>query len=260
MILDYYVPFSSTRKLARFWSKMTVRLRRLFPYRRKLLTQVGDDWRSIDYKSVPVIINNYNRLEWLIQLISWFEKAGMEHIYIIDNSSTYSPLLAYYEETKHTVIRLSANLGYKAYWDTKVCLWFKGLPYVYTDPDVFPNDATTLDVVKHLLAILKANNDVTKVGLALKIDDIPDSYQLKNEVLAWEQKYWREEVMKDVYKADIDTTLALYAPDVYGQQWGKTYRVAGRYELRHLPWYVDSNSISEEERYYRRQTIGSSWY
>ena len=38
-----------------------------------------------DYHSVPVIINNFNRLDYLTQMISWLERAGMKNIYIIDD-------------------------------------------------------------------------------------------------------------------------------------------------------------------------------
>ena len=107
---------------------------------------------------------------------------------------------------------------------------------------------------------MKNNEGISKVGFGLKIDDIPDFYPLKSDVLKWEQPYWEKEISENVYKANIDTTFALYAPHAFGQQWGKTLRTGGKYMLRHLPWYEHPDKLSEEEKNYRSATIGSSWY
>ena len=60
----------------------------------------------------PIIINNYNRLEYLKDLIAWLESAGMKKIYIIDNLSTYPPLLEFYKKIKYTVFKLDKNYVY----------------------------------------------------------------------------------------------------------------------------------------------------
>ena len=54
-----------------------------------------------DYHDIPVIINNFNRLEYLKKLIESLEIRGYRNIYIIDNLSTYPPLLQYYNTCKY---------------------------------------------------------------------------------------------------------------------------------------------------------------
>ena len=184
----------------------------------------------------------------------------MKNIYIIDNNSSYQPLLDYYGKTTHTVIRLNANIGYKSIWDTPIHLWFKGLPYVYTDPDILPIEECPLDAVHFFQTILARYPSFSKVGFGLKIDDIPDFYPRKKEVIHWESKFWEKQFAQDLYHADIDTTFALYRPNTRNQQWGKTLRTAGKYMARHLPWYEHPDFISEEEIHYQKSTIGSSWY
>ena len=49
--------------------------------------------KRINYKDIPIIINNYNRLEMLTKLIHGLENKGYHNLYIIDNQSTYPPLL-----------------------------------------------------------------------------------------------------------------------------------------------------------------------
>ena len=257
MIIEYRIPFSKSRKAARAYCKIVQIIKN--PYaKRKLLKHL--DGNDIDYRDIPVIINNYNRINHLTQLIDWLEKAEMRNIYIIDNASTYPRLLSYYNQIKHTVIKLNVNIGYKALWDTSIHIWFKGLPYIYTDPDILPVEECPLDAIKHFQEILDKYAHINKVGFGLHIEDIPDHYANKSDVLKWEMKYWENPVSEHLYKADIDTTFALYRAFSVKQQWGKTLRTGGKYLSRHLPWYENSDSLSEEELYFRKMTVCSSWY
>ncbi len=257
MIITYNIPFSRHRKLARIYCKLARSLKRPFIRRRFLKSLKSNE---IDYRDIPVIINNYNRIICLRKLISWLEKAEMRNIYIIDNNSCYPELLNFYQETPHTVIRMNANIGYKSIWDTSIYLWFKGLPYIYTDPDILPIENCPLDVVGYFQQLLNEYPSYTKVGFGLKIDDIPDFYPQKEMVIKWERKFWEKQISSDLYEADIDTTFALYRPGTKNQQWGKTLRTGGKYMARHLPWYENPTTLSDEEIHYRSKTIGSSWY
>jgi hypothetical protein len=67
-----------------------------------------------DYLRIPVIINNYNRLTSLKLLIASLEKRGYQNIIIVDNNSTYQPLLDYYKSCRYRLIRLEKNLGSNA--------------------------------------------------------------------------------------------------------------------------------------------------
>ncbi len=69
-----------------------------------------------DYRKIPIIINNFNRLDSMKQLIESLEKRGYTNIFIIDNLSTYPPLLEYYNTCKYTVFRLDRNIGMNALW------------------------------------------------------------------------------------------------------------------------------------------------
>ena len=60
------------------------------------------------------------------------------------------------------------------------------------------------------------------------------------------------EVEPGIYKADIDTTFALYRPYCKGVAsiYQEVYRTGRPYIIKHLPWYVDTNNMSDEELYY----------
>jgi hypothetical protein len=92
-----------------------------------------------------------------------------------------------------------------------------------------------------------------KVGFSLKIDDLPECYEKKDNVIQWESQFYKNEVMKGVFKASIDTTFALHRPwTKVGCMTGLTkhYRVDYPYQARHLPWYEDSKHLSDESMYY----------
>lgn len=202
-------------------------------------------------ETIPIFINVRDRLSCLEQLLKWLERAGHHNIILIDNASTYPPLLGFLEQCNYRTIRLKRNLGHTALWRVKELRsiianhWF-----VYTDPDVIPTDRCPLNVVTYLHRQLQVFPFYLKAGLGLRLDDLPDCYHLKQQVIDWEQHLIGEEIAPDVFEADVDTTFALYRP---GTPYitGPSIRVQGRHSAHHLPWYSDSSQVDEEERYYR---------
>ncbi|MBN9458523.1 MAG: glycosyltransferase [Bosea sp.] len=208
-------------------------------------------------KSVPIFINTRDRVACLRSLVAWLERAGHENITIIDNASTYPPLVAYLDTTRHRVIRSPDNLGHTSLWKLSdlhpviMSEWF-----VYTDPDVIPSEDTPLDAVSRFRQLMEAYPHILKAGFGLRIDDLPDHYHLKERVVSWESGLYGREVEPDVFEADIDTTFALYRPGV-PYCYGPALRTMGRYQARHLPWYTNSAIVDEEEAYYRAHALSA---
>lgn len=211
-------------------------------------------------QSIPIIINNFNQYKSLIGLISFLERKNYHNIIILDNNSTFPPLLKFYEKSKIKVIRLKENIGYLAFWEQKkIYKQFANGYYVVTDPDIIPIDECPDDFLNKFLVLLLKNPDVTKVGFGLKIDDLPSHLSIKRQVEEWEAKFWVEEISPDIYHADIDTTFALYRPHHYVfQDFYSAIRTGGKYIARHLGWYVDENNLSEEEMFFKKSADGSS--
>ena len=215
-----------------------------------------------DSKKIPIIINNRNRITFLLELIKNLEKRGYFNIYIIDNNSSYLPLLEYYKNCPYHVYRLDKNVGYLALWKTDIYKTFIKDFYVYTDSDVVPIDECPDDFMDFFLTTIKKYKSVEKVGFSLKIDDLPDSFSKRNKVIEWEQRFYEKKVDELLYLAPIDTTFALYRPFInkeekYSHQ---TFRTAFPYSARHLPWYIDSSNLTEEENYYiENATTSTHW-
>ena len=201
---------------------------------------------------IPIIINNRNRLTFPKKLIESLELKGYKNIYIIDNNSNYPPLLEYYKKCPYPVFRLKENVGYLALWETDIYKQFIHDYYVYTDCDVVPTEECPNDFLDVFLKTMKANTRLMKIGLSLKIDDLPDYFKNKAEVIEWESQYWKNESKdKRYYIANVDTTFALYRPFVTGGASRlKMYRSTPPYSAYHMPWYNDSENLSEEEKFY----------
>ena len=205
-----------------------------------------------DPRQIPIIINNFNRLTFLHQLIDKLEKCGYVNIYIIDNASTYPPLLEYYKNIPYKIFRLKENIGFLSLWKTGIYKQFSNQYFVYTDSDVVPDDDCPKDFLYYFYSLMKRYPRASKIGFGLKIDDLPNTFKNKAKVLKWEKRFWEKPLDKDIYRAPIDTTFALYRPNVKGGAYFHDFmiRTAGLYQAKHLPWYNDDDNLTEEESYY----------
>jgi len=203
-----------------------------------------------DWKSVPIIINNYNRKKYLKKQISYLKGNGYENIYVIDNKSSYQPLLDYYKEQSLKVFYLSDNVGYLALWQTAVYDHFMDSYYVYTDSDVVPSDSTPSNFIEVFSEILENYTFLDKVGFSLEIEDLPDESLLTKDIVEHELKFWIYDIDNKFYFSPIDTTFALYRPHSKGGWWLNSGRVKKPYIAQHLPWYEGVKSLSEEDRFY----------
>lgn len=208
---------------------------------------------NLSISQIPIFINSRDRLETLKSLVEWLEKAGQQRIYILDNDSTYPPLLEFYrrlDESESTVqvLRLKKNLGHTALWDSKVLeILHVDTPYVYTDSDVVPSEECPLDVLGDLMQVLRKYPFLKKVGLALKTDDI--TYFDAEKTREAEKRFYLHEIEPELYFGAVDTTFALYRNYRHYNLYVSA-RTTGKRTARHLPWYYDYENLPEDERYY----------
>ncbi|HEV2134653.1 MAG TPA: hypothetical protein VGR47_10385 [Terracidiphilus sp.] len=186
----------------------------------------------------------------LTKLLEWLNQAGHHNIILIDVASTYPPLLKFLDSSPYRVVKLKRNIGFAALWMLpefrKVIRnkWF-----VYSDSDVVPAEFCPPDAVAYLYHLLQEFPGYLKAGLGLRLDDIPDHYRHRQEVLDWESGLYAREVAPEVFQADVDTTFALYRPQA--PRTCPALRTRGTYEARHTPWYADSANPDAEEIYYQ---------
>jgi len=217
-------------------------------------------------EAVPVFVNCFNRVSVLRSLVDWLLNTEQRRLVLLDNASTYPPLLSYYHdlaiEPRVMVVQLGNNLGQNALWASGLLLrlGLTATPFIYTDPDILPDPGCPRDWLWHFVSILKQHPGMLKAGFGLRIDDLPSCYRFHAEVQEWEKQFWEIPIGEGQYNAPIDTTFALYR----GGNWDTNAILAAKYRAvrtgqpylaRHLDWYIDSANQTEEQRYYQAHAI-----
>jgi hypothetical protein len=204
---------------------------------------------------IPAFIINRNLLTWPKLMIKWMEKIPEIEPIIFDNNSSYAPLLEWYEADPCQIIRMPFNSGHIGIFQTDIFNYISGNYYIIADPD-FDMTHIPLDVIDKMKYGLEKYTSYGKCGLAIHIDDLPDAFPGKYDIINWEQKYWEHPLEDDFYLAHVDTTFALYDKR---RLIGHTYeaiRIAGPYTARHIPWYLTKYNMSDEFLYYCEHNEG----
>ena len=216
-----------------------------------------DSWRD-----TPVWINNFNNLDrGFRDLIDWLRRAGMRKIGDHRQPKPWPPLLRYYE-TLHDVqiVHAHANLGHGAFWRLDLHLpptTPVGSRYILSDPDVVPDPNCPFDLVRKMHEVADRFPGGAKVGPAIRIDNLPETFALRDHMRFCESDYWvRKYPEGDSWNAAIDTVFAIYESGwtrwPLAEQGGVPHaRLDFPYVVEHRPWYTDSANPSEEELYYR---------
>lgn len=182
-------------------------------------------------------------------------EAGLDPV-IIDQGSTWPLATDYLKGVESAGVQVLYRGGGhpRLVWDWEPFRQACGPAdkYVVTDCDVVPSDDCPHDWPDWLSRLLDAYPEYGKAGLGLRLDRIPDTYQRKDHVLKWEQKFWDEPVRPGVYKAPVDTTLAMYRPLGTGSFdiTLSAVRTGHPYVADHLAWYEDYDELDEELRWY----------
>lgn len=207
---------------------------------------------------MKTFVITFNRYTWTRKLCEDLADVGLEVI-MIDNGSTYLPLIEWQEDCPFTVYRMKRNYGHKVFWEANLDKSYTDENYIITDHDLdisqVPKDF--VDVLTQGLAL----HDVVKCGLSLEIDDLPDN-EYTQKVKEWEGKFWETPRIKGYYASDIDTTLAVYSRDKLSKinNFFSALRAPKPYTARHLPWYNELDKISEEEKFYINSSVSCGYW
>jgi hypothetical protein len=191
----------------------------------------------------------FEQLTWPRVMAQECVRLGLDPI-LLDNGSTYGPLLEWLDDCPYTVIRVGHNAGCYGFWHAGRHLSLNS-EYVVSDSDL-DLSRVPADAVERLRDALARNTDVAKAGLSLEIEDLPETYPFRRDVWTWERPYWTHR-RGDAWLADVGATFAVYDPrrnELLGRSFYSAVRLDRPYTARHLPWYVDFDRLNDELRYY----------
>ena len=236
------------------WAKRSL----TWSYHLAVRKRIALDYTRIAPESVPVLISNFNRLDTLRRQVEWLLTLdGHISVIILDNASTYPPLLEFYRALEYPnvqVVDLGVNSCGKGV--VHIAKQLTGFPkFIITDPDLLPYPTTPGDVVPHLGRLLDRYPEYNHIGLSLEINDLPDHCAQRERIQRHESQYWHPQARllnDEVTVAPVDTTFAMYRATSNVQAYEPALRTCRPYTLRHVDWYLDPSNLSEEYRYYLR--------
>ena len=221
---------------------------------------------------IPIFIINRDRLVPLKELVKFLFKRNYTNITIIDNGSTYKPLLDWYRGCPASVYHNETNqqgnesLHHLAY-TFKIEPFYSAVTsgnFVLTDSDINPIPEIPDNFIEDMAEVCNRYKK-HKVGLGLKIDDMPDHFYNKGLVLGIESPFWRNHIVHKkipLYQAPIDTTFAVYGKGTVATHGMDCFRTGGNYVARHAGWYYDYDNLPEDESHYLKNLKigqGLSW-
>lgn len=227
------------------------------------------DTPSIIYKNstIPIFIISYNQYTFVKSMVEQLSKYS-SNIYIIDNKSTYPPLVEYLKsiENKVKVLYMPENYGHRVYLRDEI-VKLGGEKYIITDPDLLLNTKLPQNFID-ILSDLSEKYKVGKIGFAL---DITNNINLninasdnKQTVVDWESQFWTNKIDDPdytLYNAQIDTTFVLINTKYYIPDDFSAIRVAGDFTCVHRPWVIgyENDLLDGELKYYHTNNISSTW-
>lgn len=213
-------------------------------------------------KNIPIFLVNYQRFQPLQELVQSLLDRNYNNITIVDNDSSYPPLIEWYMKLPKPVkiYAVGKNVGpyvlneiieFKPYTAT-------GKPYVWSDSDVLPIAEAPKDFIEHMVE-MAIEHKIPKLGLSLVINDLPDNFKDKEKVIKHESAFTSYGKIDSKYgiiwKAPVDTTFAVNMTADCGYN-GGAYRMNWPYSARHIPWYYDSNNLPPDEKLLREKKLG----
>lgn len=202
--------------------------------------------------NIPLIIPNFNLLTYTRNLVNWYSwYYPNASIYIIDNGSTYEPLLYWYkEQTDAAIIETGKN---EFIPNLKGFINRLSSPYyAISDPDIMPHPSTPPNFMEVFVHAIERQG-FHHAGFGLLHEEIPEFNPKKGWIAGDEHGLYSTpvEVMGHTgYKAPIDTTFAVYSRDNGGwsapmqaAHWSNSIRLFKAY---HLMWHLHPEHINEE--------------
>jgi hypothetical protein len=266
-----------TPNVKRTWfeRKMQGGINRVSPYIREWKWSWHKLWHPVRYnlakvptEGVPLIINNYNRLDILKQQMDWLLMLeGVSGILIVDNDSNYPPLLEYYQSLadhdRVQVVYLGHNSWRKGAATLAKILLRKHPHIILTDPDLLPYPNTPIDLVSKLVQLMATFPEYNHIGLSLEINDLPEHNPMRERIFQHESKHWRDRIphpTEQVFLAPIDTTFAMYHNKSVIEQLEPSLRTDRPYTLKHVDWYQDPSIQTDEYLHYMQSAkIFATW-
>lgn len=213
---------------------------------------------------LPVVIPTFNNYTYLKNMVNFFSARGFDVI-VLDNGSTYEPMVKYLEELSqiYYVLVQPGNPGPRDFYFNKAI--YNWLPQYFfaTDPDLEFDRKMDRESMLHLVELSEIHG-AFKIGSALRIDmifpnvldDVMNYNGSRITIRGIEQGYYNSPIASTqtgdtIYIAAIDTTFALHNKKFHTEFMAANLRVDGRYAAIHYGWMRTPPMPAEEYEFYK---------
>ena len=227
---------------------------------------------------IPIFIIVKDRTTVLQQCIESYQTIITSPIEIIllDQESTYPGMIDFLHEKEKEGIRvkyLKDTQSNKHSRFPKVVAAINEMIYsehfkyyVLTDPDIMLSETTAGDILEFYTYFHEKNPGYDAIGPMLEINDIPDYYPFKSDVMTQHKPFWDATgklrsvgVLEYIEYKDktctyqfspIDTSFALRHGILKNTYAAGAARTRAPYTAKHLDWYIHPDKMTEDQKYY----------
>lgn len=191
---------------------------------------------------IPIFVISYNNYTFVKSIVTQLLNYS-KNIFIVDNASTYGPLVQYLKTNPDNVniIHMEKNYGYRVLYEPRMS-HILGQKYILTDPDLFLNPNMPQNFID-ILDKLSVKYNVCRIGLALNMtrNDIRDDIKFGGKTIQEVQsEFWKKRIHDDdyeLYEAFTDTTFSfINRNNDYKEYAG--LRIAGDFTCIHKPFHI----------------------
>ncbi len=224
---------------------------------------------------MTIFIMNWNWLEWTKKQAEFFTNCG-HTVIIVDNCSTYPPLLEWYKTCPYKVISTN-GVELSTY---NRFIWEMNLPDIHTSDNYYAVTDSDLgfegipkDFCEALVSDIERSEGILKSGLSIRIEDLPVN-EYANRYREAEKNNWSHQDAHGFYGIPVDTTFAVYSKDrcknldsmwrpsgdpvpesfLDNSYFYRSHRSPEPYTVQHLPWYMDIDNLTQEQQYHLKVT------
>jgi hypothetical protein len=198
---------------------------------------------------IPFYVVVFNRIIGLKKANDFVIASSVRlELIVLDMGSTWEPFIEYRDSLGVTVYKYPFGMGPRDLWITGELTRLGTGGFFLADGDIDYCDVDS-NAAQKMIDVSEKYPWFPKVGLALRIDDLPSDFEGKR-IRQWAKGDWAVSWDKETYLTGLDTTTAYYPRRDKTFYYRPALRIAGKFQATHYPWYERPNNYTDEARFY----------
>lgn len=217
----------------------------------------------INNNGLPIIIPTHNNPTYVKNSVDFYHSIGHENILLIDNNSSYLPMIDYLHSISNevSVVMQKINFGPRQFYDDRSIYALLPEYFILTDPDLRFSNKFPTNFVDILIELHNMFN-VFKIGSALNLDIkepnvLDEQYSISGNPITIrdiENNYYQNCIGSyegdNIWLAPIDTTFALYKKGEKENSFMDSLRIDNRFLADHFGWFNPTPMTDDEYLFY----------